>query len=72
MSSSSYSTVVQELYISYFGRPADSTGLSNFEAALAALNAPLDINGLASAMLPSLPPAATARQVFGFAKPSGE
>src|SRR5581483_11196036 len=49
MSASSYSSVVQELYISYFGRPADAAGLSNFENALAAINAPTDIAGLAVA-----------------------
>jgi S-layer protein len=36
----SYSAVVQELYVTYFGRPADFFGLQNFEAALAAANAP--------------------------------
>jgi hypothetical protein len=43
---SSYSIVVQELYISYFGRPADFNGLQNFEGALAAANAPTDLVGL--------------------------
>jgi len=41
-----YETVVQQLYVTYFGRPADVFGLSNFEAALAAANAPTDIAGL--------------------------
>ena len=35
-----YTKVAQELYISYFGRPADSSGLTNMTAALAAANAP--------------------------------
>jgi len=43
---SDYQTVVEELYVSYFGRPADPTGLSNFEAALLADNAPTDIQSL--------------------------
>ena len=47
--SSPYATAVQELYIAYFGRPADPTGLTNFENALAAANAPQDIAGLTKA-----------------------
>ena len=49
MSSSSYSTVVQELYVTYFGRPADAGALINFDAALAAINAPTDAAGLLAA-----------------------
>ena len=30
-----YAAVVQQLYLAYFGRPADAAGLANFEAALA-------------------------------------
>ena len=45
----SYSTLVQELYVAYFGRPADETGLQNFEAALAAANAPTTMSGLLAA-----------------------
>src|SRR5579871_6523717 len=48
-SAASYSTLVQELYIAYFGRPADYFGLQNFEAALAAANAPTDAAALATA-----------------------
>ena len=48
-SASSYSTLVQELYVAYFGRPADYFGLQNFEAALAAANAPTDPAALAAA-----------------------
>jgi len=49
MSSSSYANIVQELYVTYFGRPADAQGLLNFEAAMAASNAPTDIIGLTAA-----------------------
>ena len=48
-SASSYSSLVQELYVAYFGRPADYFGLQNFEAALAAANAPTDPAALAAA-----------------------
>jgi S-layer protein len=44
-----YSTVVQELYVAYFGRPADYFGLQNFEAALSAAGAPTDLVHLAAA-----------------------
>lgn len=44
-----YAVTVQELYIAYFGRPADPTGLANFEAALQAAGAPNDIQNLVSA-----------------------
>jgi FKBP-type peptidyl-prolyl cis-trans isomerase len=43
---SDYQTLVQELYVAYFGRPADPTGLTNFENALLAANAPTDIQSL--------------------------
>jgi len=45
----SYSNLVQDLYVAYFGRPADYFGLQNFEAALAAADAPTDASGLSAA-----------------------
>jgi hypothetical protein len=44
-----YQDAVQELYIAYFGRPADPNGLANFEAALLAANAPTDLQDLTQA-----------------------
>ncbi|HEY8027649.1 MAG TPA: DUF4214 domain-containing protein [Burkholderiaceae bacterium] len=46
---SPYASAVQELYVAYFGRPADPAGLTNFAAALAAANAPADLQSLTSA-----------------------
>ena len=46
---SDYATVVQELYVAYFGRPADPNGLQNFENALLQLKAPTNISGMISA-----------------------
>ncbi|RZT08691.1 S-layer protein [Duganella sp. CF402] len=45
-----YVAVVQQLYVSYFGRPADYFGLQNFTAQLAALNAPTDFTALNTAV----------------------
>lgn len=44
-----HKTIVQQLYISYFGRPADTGGLQNFERQLAQLGGPTDIQQLDSA-----------------------
>lgn len=40
MAAQDYTAVVQQLYISYFGRPADYFGLQNFSAQLDAMGAP--------------------------------
>ncbi len=48
-SASAYNTVVQQLYIAYFGRPADTSGLANFTARLAAANASTTLSGLDAA-----------------------
>lgn len=44
-----YNDPVQQLYVAYFGRAADSVGLANFTRALAAAGAPDNIQGLTSA-----------------------
>src|SRR4051812_21217314 len=48
-STSAYDNAVEQLYIAYFGRPADTGGFANFKARLAALSAPTTIQGLAGA-----------------------
>jgi hypothetical protein len=50
MAAQDYTAVVEQLYISYFGRPADYYGLQNFSAALAAMNAPKDFAGVQAAV----------------------
>ncbi len=47
--SANYASVVEELYVAYFGRPADYAGQQNFEAALAGNNAPTTLAGLGGA-----------------------
>ena len=50
MAAADYASVVQQLYVSYFGRPADFYGLASFEQQLAALKAPTNfiaLNGAA-------------------------
>ncbi len=49
MAAADYIPLVQSLYISYFGRPADTLGAANFAAQLDALHAPTDVNGLTAA-----------------------
>jgi len=44
-----YVTVAQQLYIAYFGRPADAFGLTNMTQALAASGAPTDEAGFSTA-----------------------
>ncbi len=46
----SYTTLVQQFYISYFGRPADPLGLKNFTEQLSAMQAPLELGGILTAM----------------------
>lgn len=49
MAAADYKALVQSIYISYFGRPADTFGLANFSAQLDALHAPTTVNGLTAA-----------------------
>jgi len=44
-----YRGLVQDLYVGYFGRPADPGGLGNFESALQAAGAPTDLQSLVGA-----------------------
>lgn len=44
-----YNDVVQSLYVAYFGRAADTSGLANFQAQLATINGPRDIQSLNAA-----------------------
>jgi FKBP-type peptidyl-prolyl cis-trans isomerase len=46
---SDYATVVQQLYVSYFGRPADTGGFANFKSQMATIGAPNDIQLLITA-----------------------
>lgn len=45
-----YVSVAQQLYVSYFGRPADYFGLQNFTEQLAALEAPTTIEAVSAAV----------------------
>jgi hypothetical protein len=48
-SPAAYETVLQKVYIGYFGRPADPAGLAYFAGAYAQANAPTSIDGVANA-----------------------
>jgi hypothetical protein len=66
---SDYASVVQQLYIAYFGRPADPTGLVNFETRLLQLGAPTDVGDLANAYKTN-PAIATLIDSFGLSTES--
>jgi FKBP-type peptidyl-prolyl cis-trans isomerase len=46
---SDYATIVQQLYVSYFGRPADTGGFASFKGQMAEIGAPNDIQLLLTA-----------------------
>lgn len=50
MAASDYTNVVQQLYVSYFGRPADTYGLAQFAAQLDGMGAPTTIADLNAAV----------------------
>lgn len=49
MAAADYKGLVESIYISYFGRPADTLGLANFSAQLDALKAPTTVSALNAA-----------------------
>lgn len=49
MAAADYATVAQQIYVAYFGRPADYYGLQNIEKALDAAKAPTDAVALTEA-----------------------
>jgi S-layer protein len=65
MAAADYNAVVQQLYVSYFGRPADYYGLQNFEAQLNALGAPTTVTDLNTAVQAD-PTSALAKLVNSF------
>lgn len=60
MAAQDYASIVQQLYISYFGRPADYFGLQNFEAQLDAIGAPTNLTDLNAAVQAGKTPALNA------------
>lgn len=58
-----YENVVQQLYVCYFGRPADFQGLQYWMSSLSAINAPTTLSGLMQA---STTNAAIASVINGF------
>jgi hypothetical protein len=66
---SDYQTEVQQLYVAYFGRPADPGGLVNFENALLAAGAPTNIQDLVNAYATN-PAIAALINSFGTSKES--
>lgn len=65
MAATDYTDVAQQLYISYFGRPADTYGLASYTAQLAAAGAPTNLTDLNSAVQAN-PNSALAKLVQSF------
>lgn len=66
MAATEYYTLTQEVYISYFGRPADPRGLDAFATSLQNLNAPMDVAGLYEAYRTSAPGSGIRALLDGF------
>lgn len=54
MPASAYTTILQQFYLAYFGRPADPVGLNTAAASLAAAGAPTTLAGLLSSANPTV------------------
>jgi S-layer protein len=65
MAATDYTALVQQLYVSYFGRPADTYGLQAFSAQLDSLGAPTTIAAL-DTLVQSQPTGALAQLVNSF------
>ncbi|MBP1206783.1 S-layer protein [Duganella sp. 1411] len=65
MAATDYTALVQQLYISYFGRPADTYGLQAFSAQLDSLGAPTTVAAL-DTLVQSQPTGALAQLVNSF------
>jgi trimeric autotransporter adhesin len=70
MAAKDYYGVVQQLYVSYFGRPADFRGLNDFAAQLQARGAPTDFTALTTLVQKSDAMSPIARLINSFGSSS--